>query len=224
MMLLPLLVWSMAARAAPPSADGWYLGHSWVGNRRNLPVLGAIETRTDTWVLARVRAVEGGLEISQQPCAMRIRPVAGVKVGMEPDAVRRLPDARFLLEELATDTAAAEPGLHAPAWTTGWGEEDVDADGLPGATIRVQAALCGGHLQVASSTRSEASATWEGAALVGELSVAVQQRILDASGACLRVVARDSVEEMSGRFRYEPAPVGATCTSSPLEAWPRAAE
>ncbi|MCK6506182.1 hypothetical protein L6R53_22860 [Myxococcota bacterium] len=239
-LLLPLLwaapwLFSPPAAAGPPAEGGWYLGHTWVGNRRDLPVLGSIETRTDTWVLARLRPVDGGVEITQQPCAFRIRPTAGVKVRMDEQAVRRLPEARFLLEDEgpgdtaapeggASHTAASDMRLVAPPWETGWGEEDVDADGLPGATIRVYAALCGGHLQVASNTRSEATATWQGDALTGTLGVEVTQTILDASGACLRVVARDSVERMQGHFRYEPAPPGATCDAVPLASWPQAEE
>lgn len=230
---LPLLLGAAllagaTATASPPEQGAWYLGHTWVGNRRDLPVLGSIETRTDTWVLAHVRPVEGGYELVQQPCAFKIRPTAGVRVRMEDAAVRLLPEARFTLREPDPDRSdpdRSDPAaLQAPPWLSGWGEEDIDADGLPGATIRVHAALCGGHLQVASQTRSQATAAWQGAALVGELGVEVSQRILDASGACLRVVARDSVERMQGRFRYEPAPPGATCDALPLSAWPQAEE
>lgn len=198
-----------------PGADrsGLYLGHAWVAHERRLPILGLLEARTDTWVLARITDLGDRLLVEQQPCDMAVAPVAGVRVGMSEDAVPRLPIARFELQ-------VQGEALVAPTWTTGWGEEDLDQDGLPGVTIRVQAALCGGHLQVASTTWSQARATWTAQGLEGELDVQLAQRILDASGACLRMAAHDSTDRMHGRIRYAPAPADATCTDLARAAWP----
>lgn len=201
-----------------PVREQLWLGHTWVGSQRELPVLGTLETRTDTWVLARVIDHGDRLEIEQRPCAMEIKPVAGVRVGMDPAAVPDLPAARFTL----LDTG--DGGLEALAWTTGWDEEDLDRDGEPGVTMRVRSALCGGRLQVASQARSTAQARRGAGGLEGTIEVDVGQRILDASGACLRMAARDSTDTVRGRFRYTPAPVGATCASVPLDAWPQASD
>ena len=71
---------SAPAWAGPGGLDGpepqAWLGHSRVGSVRQLPILGALRTRTDTWVLARVVQDGDRLLIEQIPCAMEIKPVA----------------------------------------------------------------------------------------------------------------------------------------------------
>lgn len=208
---------STPAWAGPGDLDGpepqAWLGHSRVGSVRQLPILGALRTRTDTWVLARVIQDGDRLLIEQIPCAMEIKPVAGVRVGMTEAAVRALPSASFVLQ------AEGEAWTGLP-WTSGWGEEDLDQDGEPGVSVQVRSALCGGELAVASQTLSTAQARFDGEELSGSLQVEVQQRILGAHGACLRAVAQDSVDRMQGSFRYAPAPPGARCEDLPRAAWP----
>lgn len=189
---------------------GTFVGHTWVGTERELPILGVLRTQTDTWVIAELRVEDGRVTIEQRPCGMEIKPVAGVHVGMDQAGLQRLPSTTFHFD------SASGGGLEAPAWRQGWGEEDVDHDGDPGATIRVRHPLCGGRLQVASDTTSTATGRWEGGALVGDLSVEVGQRILGASGACLKLAARDSVETMRGGFRYTPVLPGSGCEASTL--------
>ena len=173
----------------------------------------ALRTRTDTWVLARVVQDGDRLLIEQIPCAMEIKPVAGVRVGMTEAAVRALPSASFVLQ------AEGEAWTGLP-WSSGWGEEDLDQDGEPGVSVQVRSPLCGGELAVASQTLSTAQARFDGQDLSGSLQVEVQQRILGAHGACLRAVAQDSVDRMQGTFRYAPAPPGARCEDLPRTAWP----
>jgi len=219
-LVLPSLLSGLARADEPapaPDHSGLYLGHSWVANVRKLAIFGKLHARSDTWVLARFTQRGGKLEVEQQPCDLAIKPVGGVRVGLLPGVVPRLPPAHFDLE-------TGPQGLVAAPWRTGWDVEDLDTDGEPGVTFRVQAVLCGGDLDVSSETHSAARAAWEGADLVGELDVDVAQRILAASGGCLKLAARDSLEHMEGRFRYTPAPAGTTCASAARRGWPQASE
>lgn len=184
---------------------GTYVGHTYVSHPRTIMMVGTVEARTDTWVLATIETGEGGVEIREKPCRVVVKPVAGVKVRMLDGAVPRLPEARFRLEgqgELSGD------------WTSGWAEEDLDQDGMPGVTMQVQASVCSGTLHVASTTRSRAHASWSGDELVGSLKVEVAQRILGATGACLKAAAKDSVDTMKGELRYRRVPDGTTCETA----------
>lgn len=204
--MLAALFFSIGAWAAP--VDGTYLGHSYVSHPRAMPILGTVEARTDTWVLARIVSTERGVEIQEQPCEVVIKPVAGVRVKMLEGAVRRLPPVRF---ELSGEELSGK-------WRSGWEEQDLDQDGLPGVTMRVQASLCSGSLQVASQTSSRAVARWQGEELVGSLEVEVQQRILGATGACLKAAAKDSTDSMRGAFRYRRVAEGTSCEAA--GGWP----
>ncbi len=198
---------------APPDRSGLYLGHTRVEGERKVPILGRLVTRTDTWVVASIQQQDGGLVVEQSPCQLDIKPVLGVRVELDEASVPLLPAARFHLRpDLTPD---ADHALHGAPWKTGWGPEDLDGDGSPGVTMRVRSTLCGGTLAVASDTTSEAWARWDGDALVGRLKVQVEQRILDASGACLRAAAKDSIEHVAGSFRYTPLPPGSTCADLP---------
>lgn len=195
---------------AAPSAHrtGLYMGRTWVSQPKHLPVIGTLEARTDTLVLARLREEDGVVHIEQVACEVRIKPTAGVRVQMEEGAARRMPAARFELRPSADGTLAG-------AWATGWGREDVEGDGLPGLSLRVQASLCSGQLQVSSQTWSAARAWWQDGALHGEVEVELQQEILEASGACLRMAAKDTAETLRGGMIYQPVPEGTSCANLP---------
>lgn len=196
----------------PLEAPTRWAGHIVVQGERHIPLLGDLDPRTDTFVLAEVRPVEGGFEVEQRNCRTVVAPVAGAQVRFLPGVDALLPLARIRFE-------VAGDGLVAQGWETGWGEEDVDLDGNPGVTVEVDAPMCGGHVYVASHTRSAASAGQDGEGLRGSLQVTVEQRILGADGACLRLVAQDSLDPMTGVFVYAPVAADATCEAL-LGAWP----
>lgn len=203
-----LLLLTLAQAPAPPTQ--LWAGHMVVHGVREVPILGRLDPRTDTYVLASVVPREGGYDLVQRPCRTTIAPVAGVRVGFRPDTDARLPEAHLSFRP-------GEGGLVAPGWDTGWAEEDLDQDSQPGVTVLVDAPLCGGELYVASQTRSSATARESDGGLVGELDVTVAQTILGADGACLKLVASDGEHRMRGRFAYAPVPAGTTCADA---IWP----
>ena len=210
---------STSPRAAerPVEPELW-AGHIVVRGERNLPILGKLEPRTDTWVIARVTEQDGSYYLDQHPCRVGFAPMLGTRISMLPDSGPLLPGVAFRFEP------EGDGGLRAELWESGWGEEDIDQDGNPGATVQVRAALCGGDLQMATVSRNRATAEPFGDALRGEIEVEVTQRILGADGACLRVVAKDSVDEMVGVFAYAPVPTGSTCETLGVGEWPVSAE
>lgn len=204
----PAVLSNDASATLPAPRAGLYMGRTWVSQPKHLPVIGTLEARTDTLVLARLREEDGAVHIEQVACEVRIKPTAGVRVQMEEGAARRMPAARFELRPRADGTLSG-------AWATGWGREDVEGDGLPGLSLRVQASLCSGQLQVSSQTWSAARAWWKDDALHGEVEVQLQQEILEASGACLRLAAKDTAETLRGGMVYQPVPEGTSCADLP---------
>lgn len=202
-----------AAPAAPPE-EVW-LGHQVVEGHKPIPLLGDLETRTDSYVLARVVRSPDGLHLRQEACAMDVRETLGVAVSMSPEALRRLPAAnlRFSIQPDGSVTAAP--------WTVAWGAEDLDRDGQPGVTIRVDSRMCGGDLYMASTSTSSASQvrlTADG--LEGAIQVQLQQEILGASRACLQLGGAHQEEQQRGRFVYVRVPPSTTCADVPLQRWP----
>ncbi len=212
-----LLTLALGAEAPAPAAlseaGGWVLwaGHQLVTGAQSAPVIGEIRTRTDSFLLARARRTEAGWEFEQRACRVEIADVAGASVTMA-RPVERLPEARFTLTE--------KLGAFEGGWFSLWGREDVDGDGRPGATVIVDAPLCGGTLEVASRTGNFASASPAGGALRGTIRVRVEQWILGTDGACLSLVAKDTDERMTGTFAYAEVPAGTTCATLEGRPWP----
>lgn len=192
--------------------DGLWAGHIVVKGKRILPFFGNMEPRTDTFVLASLRQEGDSLSLVQRPCLTQIAPVAGARMRFLPGADERLPTASLRF-------SGPMHALVAPAWQAGWEEEDLDQDGQPGLTVLVSAPMCSGSVAVASTTVSQATGALLGDALRGEISVTVQQRILGATGACLRMVAHDSRDRMAGTFAYTRVPTGTSCASI-ADSWP----
>ena len=208
LLLLALLLLALPARAA--DALVW-LGHQVVEGRKPIPLLGELETRTDSYVLAHVTREGDTLRLRQEACAMDVRETLGVKVAMTPEALRRLPVADIRL------TVQPDGTLRAAPWTVAWGEEDVDRDGQPGVTIQVDSRMCGGALYMASTSTSRAGQvrlTPQG--MAGELSVLLEQRLLGASRSCLLLGGSEQREEQTGRFVYVQVPPETTCADVPL--------
>lgn len=209
---------ALALALLTPAPGPLYAGYEQVEGQREVPVLGTLRTRRHTWFLARFEPDgAGGRVLRQRACAVRFEPAKGAVVRLPDRLLARLPASRLEL-------APAEGGWRGAAQLAGWGEEDLDEDGQPGATIEVDAPLCGGALYVAHQTRSDLTARARGAEVVGEITIEVAQRVLGARGACLRELSEDGREVLRGRFRMVPVAPDATCARLPAEAWPRSTE
>lgn len=218
-----LLVLLLGGAGSPVSADPvsatrdteTWVGHQINRGRREVHLMGTLETRTDTWVVATVRRPDARtVEISERACRVRVAEVAGVQVSMSEAAVRRLPPV--LIRYLRDPRSEL---WHAGPWRAGWDGSDHDGDGHPGFTIEVDAPLCGGRLHVASEVQSIGRARWIGDALRGELKVKLAQKILGAEGACLSVVSSDSEDRLTGRVAYAKVAPGATCEDLARAGW-----
>lgn len=213
-LLVTLALLTVGSGASDPAPPELWAGHQVVFGSKKLPLLGTVETRTDTFVLAEVKRTAGGLELVERPCEVRFGEVAGARAEVSKAAVRSIPPARVQYREVQDGRWIAK------AWRSGWDEADHDRDGQPGLTVRIDAPLCGGELHVATDARSIARALGSaGGALTGELRVSVKQRVLGAEGACLGAVASDGEEKLRGWFTYVPVDAGATCESLQA-AWP----
>ncbi len=202
------------AVVAVNSMDGQvWAGHQITLGRRDVPFKGEVETRTDTWTVARVRHDGEKLSLTQEACMVVIRPVAGVKVRMD---ARALPSNAFEFSSNGVDLKGAS--------MVRWDDEDVDGDGHPGMTVHVDSRVCSGDLYVSNRSSTQARAALEGGALRGKARVTVDQTVLGAKGACLSVVASDTHEVLSGPFAYAPVEAGATCNDLFESGWPVDAE
>ncbi len=201
-------------RAPEPTTETW-VGHQVTLGRREIPVMGTLETRTDTWVVAEVRRVDAAtLELTERACRVQIAEAAGARITMTDATVRALP-ATTVRYALHPRTGLWQAG----PWKAGWDRRDHDGDGHPGITITVDAPLCGGRLHVASESQSIARARWEGPRFSGELKVKLAQTILGAEGKCLGVVSSDSDERLTGHLAYARVEPGATCEALARAGW-----
>ena len=198
-----------AASASTPIPPTW-AGHQITLGSREVPFEGDVQTRTDTYVLARLRKHGDGYVLEQRACRVRFTPVGGVKVSMDVDG---LPKSQL---HLVPDGHGGLRGRSLVAW----GREDVDADGHPGITISVDAPVCSGELYVANRSFTEAKVSLSPSSLQGDADVHVVQSILGADGACLSVVAESTDERLSGQFSFVPVDSGSTCESLFAAGWP----
>lgn len=210
-------LWWTSSTIAAPERRRW-AGHQVVVGEREVPFMGKLKTRTDTFVLAEVKEEDGALEIIERPCQVSIAEVAGVEVRISEVGVARLPPVRVRYAAHKAGELAAGP------WRSGWSEADTDQDGNPGITMEVDAPLCGGRLFVSSQAESIARARRTPQGLAGQLKVRLSQRILGADGACLSALASDTEERLRGTFRYTEVPEGTSCAALLKEGWPVSAE
>src|SRR5262245_38438157 len=171
---------------APPKTEYW-AGHQVVFGTRKVPVLGVLETRMDTYVIARVRRTEETIQIDQRACKVDYADVGGVKVYVDVDA---LPDSRIVFERVEGTPHYSMTGV------VNWGEEDLDEDGKPGGRVYVDAPICSRNLDATNKTTTNARAFGddEGSPIHGEVTISNRQKILDAEGRCLSAMAKDSFE------------------------------
>ncbi|HEY0840640.1 MAG TPA: hypothetical protein VGD74_10680 [Vulgatibacter sp.] len=205
-----------AAGDATAGAETW-AGHQATVGARRVPILGTLVTRSDTYILATIRRDGDEVHLEQRLCKLDIAPFAGVKVSLLAEGVSKMPPTSIVFRKRGVKWEA-EP------WTTSWNYEDVDGDGKPGATVTVQAPICGGTVFIGSNSQAMARGVEAGGAISGELKVSVEQRILETSGGCLALVAKDTKEQVTGTFAYVPVPAGSTCATLLGSKWPAHAQ
>lgn len=189
-----------------------WAGHQVTFGTRDVPVLGTLETRLDTYVIARVRRQGGTVQIDQRACKVEYGDVGGVKVYVDANS---LPDSRIVFEQVEGTPHYAMSG------TVNWGEEDIDEDGNPGMRVYVDAPICSGNLHVTNKTTTAARAfSDDGGPLYGEVTISVRQKILGAEGRCLAAMSEDSYERSKGSFRYTKIKANETCKSLLDAGWP----
>lgn len=205
----------VAPASVPKSASAerptLWAGHQVTFGKRDIPFKGEVETRMDSFVLARLRERDDGvIELDQTACHVRFSKVAGVMVHMDAEA---LPSTRMVL-------APKDDGELAGRSLVAWSNEDVDEDGHPGMTVHVSAPVCSGDLYVTNRSKTKATATFGAQRLEGKARVHVRQEILGAEGACLGAVAKTTDEHVTGPFAYVPVPEGTTCETLFNQGWP----
>jgi hypothetical protein len=201
-----------AVRVVESDREGTWAGHQIGYGWRKVPFRGRVRTRTDTFVLARVRREGDRIELRQSACKVSFEPIGGIEIRMD---ARHLPTDTFSFR--ATDS-----GVWSGTSEVSWGARDVDGDGNPGLTVEVISPVCSGSLFVGNRSRTRATAGFDetGTRFEGEARVRVEQTILGAQGVCLGVVARDTDERVSGPFAYVPVDADATCDSLSDRRWP----
>lgn len=206
------------ATTAEPRVEVW-AGHEVLNGKRKVPIYGAQDTHTENFLIAEVHRSPGHIEIIQKTCRIDIHPIKNVLASMTTETVVRLPKSRLSLDEKPDGSVTGAP------WTTGWGAEDLDADGHPGATVRISGSSCSGEVYVSNqSTTTLVSGRATSGGLTGELSVHMKQKILGASGFCLKLVAGDSDETQTGWFAYRRIEPGNSCRTLAGKPWPVKAE
>lgn len=209
-----LLAADPAGTPAAPQVEAW-AGHQVLKGKRKIPIYGEKETHTENFFIAEVHRSEGHIDIRQKPCRIEVLPIKGVTASMKTETVLRLPKAHAVFDVSADGTLAAQP------WTTGWDAEDIDADGFPGATIHISGSKCAGEVYASNHTTTRlvsGRATEDGVS--GQISVQVRQKILGASGLCLKLIAGDSEETQTGWFAFRRIPIGSNCRNLADKPWP----
>jgi len=200
--------------AAEPRVEVW-AGHQVLNGKRKVPIYGEKDTHTENYLIAEVHRLPGHIEIIQKTCRIDIQPIKSVLASMKTETVARLPKSRLSLYEKADGSVAGPP------WNTGWGDEDLDGDGHPGATVQISGTSCSGEVYVSNqstTTLLSGRATDEG--LSGQISVRMKQRIFGASGFCLKLMAGDSDETQTGWFAYRRIQPGNSCRTLAGKPWP----
>ena len=199
---------------AQPRVEVW-AGHQVLLGKRKVPLYGEKDTHTENYVIAEVTRTPSRIDIRQRLCRFDFHPIKGVQPSMKQETIARLPTSNIELEQKPDGSLSAAP------WTTGWGDEDIDGDGFPGATISISGTSCSGEVHVSNqsvTTLASGHITPDGAA--GEISVRLKQKVLSAKGFCLKLMAGDSDETQNGWFTYRRIDPGSTCQSLAGKPWP----
>ena len=202
---------TLATAAAAAELPTLWAGHQVTFGKREIPFKGEVQTRMDSFVLARLRRDGDVVRLEQTACDVRFAKVAGVTVVMN---ATKLPETQTLF------AADRDDGDFVGRSIVAWANEDVDGDGNPGMTVKVQAPVCSGELYVTNRSKTKASALIGPERIEGRAKVHVRQEVLGAEGACLSAVAQTTDERVSGPFAYVPVPEGTTCETLFRQGWP----
>ena len=207
----------LAADQAPDKeetrVEAW-AGHQVLRGKRYVTFYVYQESYTENFLIAEIHRTKDRIDVKQKLCRTEVLPIKGVAASMKTETVLRLPKAR------ASFAVDGDGALTAAPWSTGWGNEDLDGDGFPGATVHI-AGKCAGQVYVSNrstTTLRSGRATEDG--MAGEIDVLVEQKVLGASGFCLKLVAGDSDEKQTGTFAFRRVPVGVTCRNLADRPWP----
>jgi hypothetical protein len=210
----------LAAEPGPaePRIEVW-AGHQVLSGKRKVPLYGEKDVRTENYLIAEVHRSATHIDIIQKSCRIDISPIKNVLANMRTETVVRLPRTRISLDLAPNGKVAGPPS------SSGWGDEDVDGDGHPGATVQISGTSCSGEVYVSTqSSTTLLSSRLTGDGMIGKLSVRTRQKILGASGLCLKLFAGDSDEVQSGFFAYRRIQPGNNCRSLAGKPWPVKAE
>jgi hypothetical protein len=216
--LLVARLLSAEPATAEPRVEVW-AGHQVLNGKRKVPIYGEKDTHTENFLIAEVHRSADHLDIIQKICRIEIQPIKNVLASMKPETVVRMPKSRLSLEQRPDGTVTATP------WSTGWGDEDLDGDDHPGASVQISGTSCSGEVYVSNqstSTLVAGQSTEDG--LTGKLSVHMKQKILGASGLCLKLIAGDSDDTQTGWFAYRRISPGNSCRTLAGKPWPVKAE
>lgn len=196
------------------SVDEVWAEHQVLSGKRKVPLYGEKDTHTENFLIADVHRTPGRIDVVQKLCRVDISPIKSVLARMKPETVSRLPRTRLSFAEKSDGTLTAEP------WSTGWGAEDIDGDGHPGATVEISG-TCSGEVYVSNqSTTTLLAGRASDDELRGQVSLRTRQKLLGASGFCLKLMAGDSDETQTGWFAMRRVPAGSTCQSLEGKPWP----
>jgi len=197
-----------------PVVEKW-IGTLAVLGSRKVPLLGKVEFRTDTQVLATATEEGPVWTVAQKTCRVNFPKVAGAKISLNETAPQVMPIAHF-------NWVPGEDEWHAGPWGSGWDENDHDGDGNPGITFHVQAPFCGGDIYVSSKASQTARGKpgKDDTVVEGVIDIHVEQNILGARGPCLTLMARDTKEWMRGQFAFVRVEDDATCDSVKVDRFP----
>lgn len=188
-----------------PKSETW-IGHQVLKGKRKIPLHGEKETRTENFVVAEIDRSDGRIDMREKICAMDIAEIKGVKASMSAETIARLPRVHVVFREAPDGKLAAEP------WSSSWESEDIDGDGNPGATVRISGSRCTGEVYVSNhSLATLLAGRTTPTGITGEMAVELTQKVLGASGLCLKLFAGDSDDHQVGIFAYKRAPAGTSC-------------
>lgn len=208
--LLSLWLLAGVSSQTSPETEVW-AGHQISFGERKIPFRGKVRTRTDTYLLARVRKHADRLELVQQACRVEFAPVGGVQVSVR--GHRLQPNSMDFFQD---DNGSSYQGSSRVSWQS----QDVDQDGHPGMTVSVNAPVCSGDLYVSNDSSTKARAQFTKKGFQGIANVAIHQQVLGADGVCLSVVAKDVKEKVRGPFAYVPVDPQEDCRSLLRKGWP----
>lgn len=191
-----------------------WAGRQVVLGEQDLTLLGTVDTRAESFILADVRRHPDRYVLTQYTCRVDLAEVAGVSARMSDPAAQAVPPVTIEIPRKPDGTP--EP----VSWVVDWGSTDHDGDGNRGVTVSVGAPLCGGELYLSSRTTTKAYVFERDAALEASVDVTVEQTIFDTSNVCLDLATSDSVEQVSGRVKYVPVSKSETCSSLLRKGWP----